>query len=419
MKKSKKTILTFLYDEVFIQNHKIRFNVVRLIFLPSWIYYHFINDKNKKVFFLKSNIFGIQITDFQQFHHLVLKSDAIYYYNHHPQIAGLFLFKKQVQQLNSLQNVEIIKHRYLIQRAYAQSIENSITSRIRLNSKTILQSLRFFGLNGTLLKHNQCAAFPKFSLNDIHKHRNHLKSKIPGIDIRKKNIALHSRSGNFPKFKEPKRISDGFRNTSFKEIDNVSKHFDVERFNFIRIGYFEKNESTESSKIIDIRQEISVDDDFQLSVFASIDAYFGSSSGPVGFFASQKKPCLLLSSFPIDTEYPSDPRFFIVIPKIIYSFATKKPLPMVKQFENDLIQMQNLYDDRLLIKLGLSVGTIPQTLISKIYLNWQNSVLRNTETEWLKKSIRVSEEVALKVDRQKFPILPIEFVSYVDRLSST
>ena len=83
-----------------------------------------------------------------------------------------------------------------------------------------------------------------------------------------------------------------------------------------------------------------------------------------------------------------------------------------------MIQIQNLYDDRLLIKLGLSVGTIPQTLISKIYLNWQNSVLKNTETEWLKKSIRASEQVAYKVDRQKFPILPIEFISYVDRLSS-
>ena len=413
----KKTILTFFYDEVFLQNHKFRFNVVRLIFLPSWIYYHFIDNKENQVFFLKSNIFGIQVSDFQQFYHLVFKSKTIYHFNHHPQIAGPFLFKKQIHQLNNLQNVKIMKHRYLIQRAFSQSLENSIASRIRLNNKIILQSLRSFGLNASLLSHNQCVAFPQFSLEDLRIHRNYVKSKISKFDTRKQSIALHSRSGNFPKLKEQSRISDEFRNTKFKEIENVSDYFDVDRFNFIRIGYFEQNESTQSSKIIDLRQDISVDKELQLSVFSSIDAYFGSSSGPMGFFASQKKPCLLLSTYPIDIEYPSDPQFFIIIPKIIFSSMNNKPLPLTKQFETDLIRIQNLYDDRLLLKLGLFLDTIPQNLVSQIYFNWQNSVLKNKETEWLKESVKASQELALKVARQNFPILPIEYISYVNKLS--
>jgi putative glycosyltransferase (TIGR04372 family) len=387
------------------------------LFIPSWIYYRFINNKQLKVFFLKTNIFGIQIVDFQQFHHLASGSSEIFYFNYHPQIAGPFLFEKQIDQIMNLPNVKIVRHVITIQRAFAQSLENSIAIKMRSKSKVILQSLRALGFNSSLLKHNQCLRFPVFSSVELDEHRNYLHSKVSRIDKDKEIIALHSRTGNFPKFKEPSRVSSDFRNTSFKEIYKSSKYFDTSRFSFIRIGHFERIENEKSPVIIDIRQDIVADNALQLSAFASVSAYFGSSSGPMGFFASQKKPCLLLSTYPIEIEYPSDPRFFIVIPKIILDCMNNRPLTLNEQFKIDLIKIQNLYNDKELIKLNLKVECIPQKLISQIYLNWQNSVLIGKETEWLTESIKASKKLFLEVGRLNFPILPIEYIVYVNNLT--
>ena len=406
-----------MYDIVFIQNNRTIFYIFRFLFIPSWIYYRFINNKQLKVFFLKTNIFGIQIVDFQQFHHLASGSSEIFYFNYHPQIAGPFLFEKQIDQIMNLPNVKIVRHVITIQRAFAQSLENSIAIRMRSKSKVILQSLRAFGFNSSLLKHNQCLRFPVFSSVELDEHRNYLHSKVSRIDKDKEIIALHSRTGNFPKFKEPSRVSSDFRNTSFKEIYKASKYFDTSRFSFIRIGHFERTENEKSPVIIDIRQNILADNALQLSAFASVSAYFGSSSGPMGFFASQKKPCLLLSTYPIDIEYPSDPRFFIVIPKIILDCMNNRPLTLNEQFKIDLIKIQNLYNDKELIELNLKVECIPQKLISQIYLNWQNSVLIGKETEWLTESIKASKKLFLEVGRLDFPILPIEYIVYVNNLT--
>jgi putative glycosyltransferase (TIGR04372 family) len=417
MKNIKKFILVFMYDIVFIQNNRTIFYIFKFLFIPSWIYYRFINNKQLKVFFLKTNIFGIQIVDFQQFHHLASGSSEIFYFNYHPQIAGPFLFEKQIDQIMNLPNVKIVRHVITIQRAFAQSLENSIAIRMRSKSKVILQSLRAFGFNSSLLKHNQCLRFPVFSSVELDEHRNYLHSKVSRIDKDKEIIALHSRTGNFPKFKEPSRVSSDFRNTSFKEIHKASKYFDTSRFSFIRIGHFERTENEKSPVIIDIRQNILADNALQLSAFASVSAYFGSSSGPMGFFASQKKPCLLLSTYPIDIEYPSDPRFFIVIPKIILDCMNNRPLTLNEQFKIDLIKIQNLYNDKELIELNLKVECIPQKLISQIYLNWQNSVLIGKETEWLTESIKASKKLFLEVGRLNFPILPIEYIVYVNNLT--
>ena len=418
MRDIKNFVLVFFYDTVFIQNNRTIYHVFRLLFIPSWVYYHFINNNNIKVFFLKSNIFGLQLVDFQQFHHLVFGSNEIFYFNYHPQIAGPFLFEKQINQITNLSNVKVIKHIFLIQRAFAQSIENSIARIIRKKSKVMLQSLREFGFNSSLLKHNQCLKFPVFSSVELTEHRNYLHSKIPKINKNKEIIALHSRTGNFPKFREPLRVSSDFRNTSFKEIYNASKYFNTSKFSFIRIGHFERIDNEKSPIIIDVRQDILADNALQLSVFASVSAYFGSSSGPMGFFANQKKPCLLLSTYPVDIEYPSDPRFFIVIPKIILNGINNKPLTLTEQFNIDLIKIQNLYNDKKLIELNLKVACIPQKLISQIYLNWQDSVLIGKETEWLKKSINASKKLSLEVNRLNFPILPIEYIEYVKNLST-
>jgi len=406
-----------MYDTVFIQNNRTIFYIFRFLFIPSWIYYRFINNKQLKVFFLKTNIFGIQIVDFQQFHHLASGSSEIFYFNYHPQIAGPFLFEKQIDQIMNLPNVKIVRHVITIQRAFAQSLENSIAIKMRSKSKVILQSLRALGFNSSLLKHNQCLRFPVFSSVELDEHRNYLHSKVSRIDKDKEIIALHSRTGNFPKFKEPSRVSSDFRNTSFKEIYKSSKYFDTSRFSFIRIGHFERIENEKSPVIIDIRQDIVADNALQLSAFASVSAYFGSSSGPMGFFASQKKPCLLLSTYPIEIEYPSDPRFFIVIPKIILDCMNNRPLTLNEQFKIDLIKIQNLYNDKELIKLNLKVECIPQKLISQIYLNWQNSVLIGKETEWLTESIKASKKLFLEVGRLNFPILPIEYIVYVNNLT--
>jgi hypothetical protein len=94
-----------------------------------------------------------------------------------------------------------------------------------------------------------------------------------------------------------------------------------------------------------------------------------------------------------------------------------RPLTLTEQFKIDLIKIQNLYNDRELIELNLKVECIPQKLISQIYLNWQNSVLIGKETEWLTESIKASKKLFLEVGRLNFPILPIEYIVYVNNLT--
>jgi len=356
--------------------------------------------------------------EFQQLNQMAKTHKQIIFFNHHPIVAGEFIFKEQINQIFMRQNIKKLNHFFIIMRMYSQSIENSIFSRVKFKRKFFLTSLREQGFNGSLLKHYTFDEFPKFTNDDFVKYKKSISFSIPEIDLNKRLIAVHSRSGNFPKSKEPERVFDVFRNTSFSEIDFISSEFNSDNFTFIRIGHFEDYERTESSNIIDIRKEIRDDESLQLSIFASIDAYVGSSSGPLSFFAIQKKPCLLISVYPFDLEYSFNPKHAIVIPKLIFDLKDNRFFGVEEQFDIDFVKLQNLYNDRLIIEKQLEPRSLPVAITKQIYSNWQSSFLNNDfDSQWVKDSIFATNSLRKLTRLQNLPVIPVEYFDYLNTQS--
>ena len=388
--------------------------IVKILFLPAWIYYRFLSRSKLKVLLIRTDIFGMQLFEFQQLSQLAMKSKEIIYINHHPNIAGKFIYPLQMNQIVKLSNIKIIKQIYLICRLYSQEIENSISIRIKSNRRVILTSLRELGYGGSLFSHYSCPPFPIFTTSDLMHHRNYLKNKIPKLNMGKKIIAVHSRTGNYPKHKEPERVRDFFRNTLFSEINSAAKYFDTDHFNFIRIGHYEEFQRLTNYRITDVREQISSDPLLQLATFTSIDGYVGSSSGPLSFFAMQNLPCLLLSVYPIDTAYSNDPRSQIIVPKLIWDLENQRYLSAHEQFDYKLIALQNYYNDRLLIERKLEPHSLPVSITSQIYKNWQSSILKsNKPTKWLDSSVSASLKLSEDLNRPNLPVIPIEYFSFL------
>jgi len=356
----------------------------------------------------------MQLFEFQQLNQIAIKSNKVIYFNHHPKIAGNFIYPAQMNQILKHSNLKIIRHICLICRIYSQDIENSISLRVKSNRNLIMTSLRELGYVGNMLTHYTSASFPTFSTKILAQHRNYLQAKAPNLNLNKINIAVHSRSGNFPKNKEPERVKDGFRNTLFSEVNAISENFDVDNFNFIRIGHYEEFDSLTNYQINDLRNQMSLDPIFQLAVFTSIKGYVGSSSGPLSFFAMQNLPCLLLSVYPIDTGYSDNPRSQMIVPKLIWDSQNRKYLSIHEQFSSSLIALQNFYNDRLLIEKNLEPHSLPVAITSQIYKNWQSSVLRNTKpTEWLDSSVSASLKLSEDLSQPNLPMIPIEYFNYL------
>jgi len=406
-------IYLFLYDLNTLRPKYI-FSIVKILFLPAWLYYRFLSRNKIKVLLIRTDIFGMQIFEFQQLNQIALKFNENIYINHHPNIAGEFIYPLQMKQILKHSNIRIIKHIYLICRLYSQEIENSISIRIKSNRRVILTSLRELGYSGSLLSHYTCAPFPMFTTSDLTHQRNYLKNKMPNLNMNKKIIAVHSRTGNYPKHKEPERVRDFFRNTLFSEINAAAKYFDTDHFNFIRIGHYEEFQRLTNYRITDVREQISLDPLLQLATFTSIDGYVGSSSGPLSFFAMQNLPCLLLSVYPIDTAYSNDPRSQMVVPKLIWDLENQRYLSVHEQFDYNLIALQNYYNDRLLIERKLEPHSLPVSITSQIYKNWQSSILRtNKPTKWLDSSVSASLKLSEDLNQPNLPVIPIEYFSFL------
>lgn len=202
-------IFLFFYDLNTLRSKYI-FPIVKILFLPAWLYYRFFSRNKLKVLLIRTDIFGMQIFEFQQLNQLAVESKEIIYINHHPNIAGKFIYPLQMHQILKHSNIRIIKHFYLICRLYSQELENSISIRIKSNRRSILTSLRELGYVGNLLSHYTSVPFPMFTTSDLTQHRKYLKDKIPNLNMNKKIIAVHSRTGNYPKHKEPERVRDFF-----------------------------------------------------------------------------------------------------------------------------------------------------------------------------------------------------------------
>lgn len=359
-------------------------------------------------------MFGMQLVEFQTLNHIVKIRKENIFFNHHPLIAGKFVYTEQINQIFLHQNINKLNHCFVIIRMYSQSIEDSICVRLKLKRKIFLSSFREQGLNGSLMESFKLDSFPKFSEEHTTNYKKYISLNIPKIDINKPLIAVHSRSGNFPKNKQPARVCDISRNTSFNEINYISSEFQTRNFNFIRIGYFEEYDKTQSCNIIDIRREIQDDNVLQSSIFALTRGYVGSSSGPLSFFAIQKMPCLLISVYPFDLNYPFSPEDVIVIPKFIYDLKNRRVLSKEEQFDENFVKLQNLYNDRLILNKQFEPRSLPPEITRKIYTNWQSSILnKDLDSKWLRHSINASNSLKKATTLQNLPIIPVEYFDYL------
>lgn len=411
-----KKVLPFFFNSSHAALSKFWFRIAKLLFLPIWFYYHFINKRNLRVFYIHTPIFGEQLAQFQLLNEFAKKSSEIIYFNHHTTISGIFIYNKQIEQVLNLKNVKLINQFLLIFRIHSQSIEDSLSKRRLVKRKIFCSTLRALNYKSSLFYCNFAEKFPYFTESELHEHRTYLNSKVQELNPKNQIIVVHSRTNNFKKL-EPSSIQSNFRNTDFNEIIMSSKNLNMDKFNFMRIGHYEEDlHHPPTPKIIDIRKKISLDNYLQLSSFACASAYFGSQSGALSFFVGQKKPCLLISAYPIDFEYPIDPKFVMVVPKLIYNKVRKKFYDIGEQLSDRFMKMQNLYDDRLLISLDLEVIPIPQELTSRIYANWQNSVLEGGESDWLFESVVATNYLRTKFNLPKLGTIPIEYLNYLKEL---
>ena len=411
-----KKVLSFFFNSSHAALSKFWFRIAKLVFLPIWFYYHFINKRNLRVFYIHTPIFGEQLAQFQQLNEFAKKTSEIIYFNHHPTISGIFIYNKQIEQILNLKNVKLINQFLLIFRIHSQSIEDSLSKRRLVKHKIFCSTLRALNYRSSLFHANSAEKFPYFVESELHEYRTYLNSKVQELNPKNQIIVVHSRTNNFKKL-EPYSIQSSFRNTDYNEIVVSSKNLNTDKFNFVRIGHYEEDQHNPvSSKIIDIRKKISLDNYLHLSSFACASAYFGSQSGALSFFVGQKKPCLLISAYPIDFEYPIDPKFVMVVPKLIYNKAQKKFYSISEQLSDRFMKMQNLFDDRLLISLDLEVIPIPQELTSQIYTRWQNSILEVTKSDWLIESVVATNYLRTKFNLPRLGTIPIEYFNYLKEL---
>ena len=411
-------VYSFLYD-VWAERKSGCLRVFfKFIFLPAWIFYYLFHNEDKIVLFIRTEIFGLQLAEFQALKKLAVDTDRQIYFNHHPEVVGKFIFNKQLEQILQLSNVKMIGQIFIISRLFADDIGLTISRIFKLKRKKILKTFRSMGFTYSLLQNKVFQSFPLFSKNELKEHRNYLSNCDPRIIKNKPIIATQIRTGNFPRYAVPSRVSDKFRIGKISEINISIKEFGKNNFQFVRIGHFEERSAFSTKKVLDLRKDLAKDNKLQLSIFASCDAYFGSSNGPVAFFVIQKKPCLLLSVYPIDIEYPKDPKSIVVVPKLIWSNTNNRYLTLKEQFGIPFMQLQNKYDDRLLMKEGFEPKSLPQDIISKIFSNWQTSILLNKKSDfWQKKTIHKSNELRIAVNRPNLPSIPIEYFNYLENFN--
>lgn len=417
----KDILIAFFYDLFFLQRHTVFLRLVKVVMIPVWIWHRYIYRRPLNVFFIHTEVFGIALGELQSLHQFANDSVNKVYFNYHPIISGRFVISLQLSQIDSSPNIFRLRHRFILARIYADSIDLSFSEKFQKNRFFIMSSLRDLKYHGAcLFNMSRFDPLPFFSTEEIQAHkisfRNHFKTLKKDTFV----IAVHSRTGNFAKYKEPRRIFDQFRNTSFDEISHALAAFNSRQLQHFRIGHPEIDLIPVASTVLDGRIDINFDSKLQLDAFISCDAYFGSSSGPVSFFVNQKKPCLLVSVYPIDVRYPSDPKLLIVIPKIIWNLKEKRYLSLKEQFGKSFSAVQNLYDDRLLVQNFLKPISIPKEITNRIYADWAKTiVLAKNGSGWIDASQEATTALGESVGRQHLPFIPIQYFDFMDSLQNS
>lgn len=390
--------------------------IITSLFIPAWFYYNFINKSNKTVLLIRSEIFGIQMVEFQAFNQLATRTSTKIYFNHHPIVIGRFIFSKQMEQILALSNTQIMAHVFVIMRLFADNINCKLSVKFGVKRKFIIQTLRNMGNTYSLLQSYNYDRFPLFTLNDLNQNKSYIRIQYPLIAQNKFKVAVQARTGNFPRYKTPKRINDVFRKVNANTLEIAIRDFGSDKIQYIRIGFFEKVNSAEVPNIIDLRHSLSIDEKLQLSILTSCIGYFGSSNGPLSLFAIQKLPCLLLSVYPIDIEYPRDPKRVVCIPKLIWDHSRNTYLSLEEQFNHKFLLTQNKYNDQLLLENNLEPKSLPQKTISEIFANWQDAVLLNQDDkQWLDKMTNKTEKLRDILRQPNLPSIPVEYFDYLEK----
>ena len=68
-----KKVLSFFFNSTHAALSKFWFQIAKLVFLPIWFYYHFIDKRNLRVFYIHTPIFGEQLAQFQQLNEFAKK----------------------------------------------------------------------------------------------------------------------------------------------------------------------------------------------------------------------------------------------------------------------------------------------------------------------------------------------------------
>jgi putative glycosyltransferase (TIGR04372 family) len=207
-----------------------------------------------------------------------------------------------------------------------------------------------------------------------------------------------------------------FRNSSSSDIAESIKYLNTNRNILVRFGHFDFD-TIRNDKFIDIRKKLMANKELQLAFYSLVDAYFGTANGPVSFFVNQKKPCLLVSTYPIDFEYPTDPHSVMLIPKLVWNNLSKRYFNIYELLDLNFLKIQNLYNDQILVKNGLSVISPPAELIAKIFLSWQNSILLGEYNKWLDLSIKHTEKLRSSLNLPRLGTIPIEYFSYMKSIN--
>ncbi len=412
-------ISVFFYDLFFLRNTSLIFYLIKISSLLFWIYFRFIDKTDRNYFYLRAEIFGEQLAQFQSLNQFALDSKTSISYNFHPVIKGEFIIHEQVRQLSTLHNVKRCSHLKIILRLFSDSLDNSISKRFQLKQKFIISSLREKGYGSNFQNFSKFEAFPKFNATELSSQREYLQSEFTNILDDSLLVAVNSRTGNFQKYRKFPKENMDFRNTNFHELAQAIKNSHADKLQYLRIGQFENDSVPDANLWIDTREKIAEDEMLQLSCFNSCDAYFGSSNGPISYFVAQKKPCLAVSVYPIDLEYPIEAESMVVIPKMIWKRSEGKFMELEEQFSLDFSKIQNLYNDKLLIDKNLYPISISKLIINEVYSDWVSSILfKMIGSDWLDKSIEATNKLREKTNRPNLPVIPHQYFKIAQSLNS-
>jgi putative glycosyltransferase (TIGR04372 family) len=312
-------------------------------------------------------------------------------------------------------NVKLTSRLNIVNRIYSQNIEDFLSRKFSLKKRNFIFSFRHLGFSSSLLNSYLVPKFPNFSQKDLLNSRKLVSKHAPNISVDKYIIGVNLRSKGYIQHNLLSQYMMNFRNASINDISESIKVLNTDRNIFVRFGHFD-NETAYIKNFVDLRKQLLTNNELQLSLFASINAYFGTANGPVSFFVNQKKPCLLVSTYPIDFEYPTDPHAVIIIPKLVWDQFNKRYFSLEELFDLDFLKMQNLYNDHALIKNGLRIESPPSTLTAKIFAGWQDSILLQKNTNWLKLSVEASSNLRKKLNLPKLATIPIDYFDYVKSL---